>query len=357
MKEWKNDNYYYLPDDLQKYPDAWCYVVWSRRGAGKTYSALRYALEEEIPVAYIKRTIDDVTLLCSGVSKGINLSPYVPITRDSGINVEPQLIGKGIGGFYNQFDDSGKPIGSPFSYCLALNAMKTIKGFDLSICDWMLLDEFIPQAGEIVKHKEGEMLLDLYLTISRDRIQRGRGDLKLILFANAENISTPITYELGIVDDMINLQSSGETHLYLEDRGILLHRITDIDAPIEELSKSGIYKGMVGTAWFDKSFTGEFSNNDFSSIRKINLKQYIPITGFTYKGQDTYIYNKDGYYYFSRSKNNTVKLYDLNKENDQKKFYYDFVIDLRVSCYEGYCSFESYTMYDILINYKNFFKL
>lgn len=357
MKEWRNDKYYYLPDDLEKYPDAWCYVVWSRRGAGKTYSALRYAHEEQIPIAYIKRTIDDVTLICSGINHGINLSPYVPISRDTGENIVPQLIGKGIGGFYDKFDSDGKPIGNPFSYCLALNSMKTIKGFDLSICDWMLLDEFIPQAGEIVKHKEGEMLLDLYMTISRDRVLRGRKDLKLILFANAENVSTPITYELGIVDDMINLQASGRSHLYLKERGILLHRVTDSDAPLEELEYSGIYRGMQGTSWFAKSFGGDFSNNDFSNIYKVNLKQYIPITGWTYKGQDVYIYNRDGNYYFTKSKNNKVHLYDLNKENDQKKFYYDFVIDLRVSCYEGFCNFESYTMYDILINYKNFFKL
>ena len=105
-----------------------------------------------------------------------------------------QLTSIGFGAFYDHFDDDGKPTGAPFSYCCALNAIKTIKGFELSACDWLLLDEFIPQAGEIVKRREGEMILDLYMTINRDRELRGLPELKLILFANAENISTiPIT--------------------------------------------------------------------------------------------------------------------------------------------------------------------
>lgn len=356
INNWKNDKYYYFPDDLNAYPDAWCYVVWSRRGAGKTYSALRYAYENEIKIAYMKRTIDDVTMICSGAEKGINLSPYVPISRDANIPIQAKLIGKGIGGFYDKFTDEGKPEGVPFSYCASLNAMKTIKGFDLSICDWMILDEFIPQSGEIVKKKEGEMLLDVYMTIARDRIKRGRKDLKLILFANAENISTPITYELDIVDDMINLQASGKSHYYIEDRGIVLHRIIDDEIALGEDEESGIYKAMKNTAWGMKAFGGEFSNNDFSNVGKVNLKQFHPVTGWTYKNKNCYVYMKDGYYFFTDSRAD-VKLYNLNHENDQKKFYYDYVLDLRVDCYEGKCTFKSYTYYDILMNYKHFFKL
>ena len=43
---------------------------------------------------------------------------------------------------------------------------------------------------------EGEMLLDIYETLSRDRLKRGHAPLKLILFANAEEISTHITNTL-----------------------------------------------------------------------------------------------------------------------------------------------------------------
>lgn len=357
MNEWRiNSNYYHLHDDLEKYPEAWCYVVWSRRGPGKTYSALRYAYEEQIPICYMKRTIADVETVC-GSRGGIDLSPYVPINRDGHYHITSQLLYKGIGGFYDQLDEDGKISGPPFSYIVALNALKTVKGFDLSICDWMLLDEFIPQLGEVVRHKEGEMLLDMYMTISRDRQKRGRGDLKLILFANAENISTPITYELDIVDDMIDLTASGGTHLYMEDRGIMLHHITEEEIPIREEEKTGIYKSMAGTAWGAKAFGGDFANNDFSNVGKINMKNYQPVVSWKYKGKYTYVYRKEDKLYFTSSRNDVAEVYDLDRENDQKRFYIDWVLYLRQECIQNKCVFKSYTMYDILINYKRFFNI
>ena len=357
MNDWReNKDYYHFNDDLKNYPDAWCYVVWSRRGPGKTYSALRYAYEEQIPIVYMKRTKDDVKTIC-GVKGGIDLSPYVPINRDAHYNITSNLIYDGIGGFYDQYDEDGKICGSPFSYIISLNSLKTVKGFDLSICDWMLLDEFIPQVGEIVRHKEGEILLDMYMTISRDRLKRGRKDLKLILFANAENISTPITYELDIVDSMIDLQASGKSHYYIEDRGILLHHITDDEIPLKDEEKSGIYKAMINTSWGAKAFGGDFSNNDFSNVAHVNLKNYIPLVAWKYRGKYTYVYRKEEMIFFTTSQNNVCEVYDLDRENDQKRFYFDWVIDLRNECIENRCKFKNYTMYDMLMNYKQFFKI
>ena len=357
MYKWReNEKYYHFQDDLQKYPDAWCYVVWSRRGPGKTYSALRYAYEEHIPICYMKRTKDDVKTVC-GVRGGIDLSPYYPINRDGHYKITSQLIYEGIGGFYDKYDEEGKIEGAPFSYIVALNALKTVKGFDMSICDWMVLDEFIPQLGEVVRHKEGEMLLDMYMTISRDRLKRGRSDLKLVLFANAENISTPITYELDIVDDMIDMQASGQTHMYIEDRGIMLHHITDQEIPILEEEKGGIYKAMAGTAWGEKAFGGSFSNNDFSNVGRVNMKNYQPVVSWKYRGKYTYVYRREDMLFFTTSQNNVAELYDLDRENDQKRFYYEWVLDLRQECIQNKCKFKNYTMYDILMNYKQFFKV
>ena len=35
-----DDTYYHILTDLLLYPSAWAYFVWSKRGPGKTYSAL-----------------------------------------------------------------------------------------------------------------------------------------------------------------------------------------------------------------------------------------------------------------------------------------------------------------------------
>lgn len=352
---WKNENYYYFPDDLERYPDAWCYVVYSRRGPGKTYSCLRYAYENKIPIAYMKRTIDDVGIICTD-KKNIDLSPYVPINRDGGYDITPALVNKGIGGFYDQHDEKGNVTGAPFSYIIALNALKIVKGMDLSICDWIVFDEFIPLAGEVVKHSEGEMLLDLYMTIRRDRIQRGRPDLKLILFANSENISTPVTNELEIVDHIVELNNSGKTHLYIEDRGIMIHHITEEEIPLQEKEDKGIFAAMRGTNWAAKAFGGEFANNDFSGIGHSRLKNYIPVCGYAYRNKTYYVYQKDGEYYICKARHGG-EVYDLSRESEQNRFYYDQVIDIKTAFIDGKLLCQKYSMYDLIVNYKKYFRI
>lgn len=350
--DWKSPNYYFFADDIKNYPEAWVYVVWSRRGPGKTYSALRFAYENKIPIMYVKRTNDDVDLICTNAF-GIDLSPYVPINRDAGTNIKPKLIKKGLGGVYDNFDENDLPIGTPCAYITSLNATKSVKGIEASRCDWLLLDEFIPQAGEIVKHAEGGMLLDLYMTILRDRIKRGMGELKLILFANAENIATPITHELEIVDSMVELMASGNTHLYDEKRKILLHHITDEEIPLtEEENNIGIYQAMKNTTWGDKAFGGEFSQNDFSNIGKSRMKNYIPLTAFLYKKKVYYVWRKEDKILVNQSKGNVANIYDLTTDSGKFMFYYDWVFDLREEIINGNATFESYMAYDLIMNYK-----
>lgn len=354
--EWKSPEYYYFPDDIASYPDAWCYVVWSRRGPGKTYSALRASYEDHIPILYMKRTIKDVEIICKSQA-GLDLSPYSPINRDKGTCITPLYMGDGLGGFYDTLDDNGKPCGNPFSMIAALSAMKTIKGMDVSFVDWMLLDEFIPLAGEVVRKKEGEMLLDLYMTASRDRQKRGRGSLKLILFANAENITTPITTELDIVDHMIDLTVSGDSHMYIESRGIMLHHITTDEVPLHDTEKSGIYKAMEGTAWAAKTFGGDFANNDFTAIQRVSLKGYKPLIHVHYKLHDYYIYNKESSFYMCDSRQSCGIEYDLDIENDQKRFWLEHAFDLRRACIDGLMRFQRYTMYDLIVNYRKIFEI
>ena len=45
-----DDGYYHVGKDIEMYPDAWCIIVWSRRGPGKTYSCLWNAYWKHIPI-------------------------------------------------------------------------------------------------------------------------------------------------------------------------------------------------------------------------------------------------------------------------------------------------------------------
>ena len=348
--------YYDIRSDLKAYPDAWCYLVWSKRGPGKTYSTLRYCIEEKKLFVFIKRTIEDVKMLCaSGKTKGIefDISPFVPLNRDFGWHIVPVKIEKGLAGFY-ECNEEGEPFGRPLGYCIALSIASEVKGFDMSECDIMIFDEFIPKQYERIKRNEGDALLDIYETIRRDRLKRGREDLKLICLANATSISNPTFMTLEVMDDAAMMDINNTEFKYT--RRILLHNIPAVLDQEEEHELSGIELAMSGTEWYEMAYGGHFSYNDFTSIGKQHLKGYAPLCGYIYKRKEVFIYQKDGYYFATSSRTKTT-MYNLNKENDQKRFFNDYIFRLREACIEDRMKFESYSMYDVIINYKKIFDI
>lgn len=354
-----DDGYYHFRKDLQDYPKAGIYVVWSRRGPGKTYSFLRYCVDEDKFFIYMKRTNEDVDLICTGSENPdlkVDMDPFVPLNRDFGWNIKPKLIKKGIGAFY-ECNDDGEPVGAPIGMILSLARIKSIKGADFSRAEFICLDEFIPQSFEIVRRKEGEGLLDVYMTVIRDKVKRG-GSLKLVLFANAEEISTPVTNAFEIVDDMAELAFRKESHFYNRDRRILLHHITQSEIPLnEDELDSDIFVAMKGTAWAQKALFGDFANNDFSNIKKMSLKNMRCLHRIFYKNKHYYIYMRpsDGMYYMTTQRGSYLYEWDLNKENHQKLFWIEHAQELRVECIEDHMKFEKYSMYDLIMNYKKFF--
>ena len=353
------DAYYHILADMIMYPKAWCYVVWSKRGPGKTYSALWLAYYCNFPFIYMKRTDKDVERILRE-EKDINMdqSPYKPLKRDKGLRIVGVKIDDGFGAFY-EANEEVEPGGRLLCYVLSFNKIYTYKGQDFSEVEFICFDEFIPQIGDRIKRSEGENLLDLYATVSRDRQKRGRKPLKLLLFANAEQISVPVTQELEILDELAELNSSNETHLYIEDREIMLHHITNEEVPIMDEEKEGIWKGMYNTSWWHKSFGGEFVHNDFTNVTQKSLKRCKPILQLQHKMHFYYIYlNEDkGLYYMSETPAKARECYNLNRENEQKRFYYDHLIDLHEACIEERFKFEKYSMYDLITNYKKYFNI
>lgn len=354
------DGYYHISKDIKDYPDADIFIIWSPRGPGKTYSALRYPYHK-FKTLYMKRTKKDVQTICTtGSDLKFDPSPWSPLNRDFNTNVKGRILMDGLGAFYDA-DGDDNTYGDIINYVASLNAIKTIKGIDLSDVEWMILDEFIPLKGEVVRRDEGDMLLDIYETVSRDRIERGRDPLKLILMANAEEISTPITNSLEVVDTMAWMQATGTNIFYDEKRGILFHHLTKEEYQVtEHRAKRGLARAMEGTAWYDKSFGGNFANNDFSNVIKKNLKSMRCMYHLIYRRKNhAYIYlqKNTGMWYMCSIKGNPMQEYDLDRENHQKRFWLQHGIDLRNACIEDRMKFEKYTFYDLIMNYTKIFDL
>lgn len=360
--------YYDIRDDLEKYPLAWLIIVYSKRGPGKTYSTLRMMVEDNESFIYMKRTIEDVKFLTSGTGKigskqnqyGFDLSPFKPLNRDFGWNIKAYSIEDGLGGFWRtKKDDEGNdyPVGLPIGYVLAASAAQKFKGFDLSECNYIIYDEFIPKPWERVNRKEGDQILDLYETVNRDRKKRGRPELKLIALANATSVSNPFFEIMDLTDIAVEMELHGLEYFYDEERGIVLHQIPgDFDVE-EDQELSGIQKAMRDTQWGQMAYEGKFGYNDFTNISRSTLKGFSPVCSFRHKNRNFYIYRKDGNYIVCKSRHNQGRCYNLQRENEQKAFYYDFIVDLRSRCIEDKVKFDSYSAYDLVVNYKNFFKV
>ena len=359
----KESDYYNISDDIEAYPDAWIYLITGGRGTGKTYSSLVHCLKTKSKFVFLKRTLDDVNLLCAGHSKlgqkqadyGVDFSPFKSINRDFGTRIEAYGIRDGIGGFW-ECGEEGEPKGMPIGYIFALSGVTKFKGFDLSDCDYLIFDEFIPNIYDRVNRNEGEQLLDLYMTVSRDREQRGKPPLKIICLANATSISNPTFNILEVTDTVVKMEGTGKEVFYDPDRFIFLRRLPDDSNLVKAQKQTAIYKAMGDTEWGSMSFDNKFAYNDFSNVQHVKLKNYRPLCSVKYKKETWYIYEKEYKYYICRSQHNGDLEYDLNLENDQKLFYYDQVIDLKNACIEGDLKTETYTMYDLIINYKKFFK-
>lgn len=359
----KMSKYYFdIRDDLEKFPDCWLYAAWSGRNTGKTYSTLKYMLDTGARFIFLKRTIEDVKLILSGSGKvgtklsqyGADMSPFKAINRDTGTNLRAFGIYKGyLGGFWH-CNEKNEPILDPVGYVLALSAISKIKGFDLSDCDYIIFDEFIPSPWERADRNEGKQLLDLYMTVSRDREHRGKPPLKLIMLANPTEINCPVFQELEIADDAAAMVRSGEE--YKKVRGMLLHAIKMGDAFQETEESMAALQAMSGTAWHEMTIGEGFAYNDMEMVQQLKLKGFRCILELKYRRFHWYIYQRNATYYVCRSRNIPRDgSFDLNKDQDARRFYLEYGIDLKGEYIDGNVFFQTYTMFDVIINFRKFF--
>ena len=365
MGKKKKKHFYDIRDDIELYPDAVIYIIIGGRNGGKTYSSLSYCLDEFEPpkqkFAFVKRTNEDVHLLCTGGKDEkliLNISPFQQINIDRGTDIKAIEVYKGIGGFWdvtNKESAEGEPIG----YILSLHLGSKAKGFELQDSEVLIWDEFIPMIGERVDREEGEQILTLYKTISRARLHLGRKPLKLILLANATRIRNPTFRTLELTDTIAQMKLDGLEYLYVEKRKILIHNVEYSEEFNAIEAQDPINIAMAGTAWARSSIDNEFAYDDFSMVKKCSVKKMRPFLKIIYQRKEYWCYGNDEKYHFCTIPTNVSGLdtYNLDRENDQKLFYLHYVIDLREACVNNNMTFSSYTLYDMIVNYKKYFAL
>lgn len=360
--------YYAIKNDIEAHPDAWLFGCVGGRNTGKTYGALDYYREIGDKFMFVKRTNDDVDILCNrgkGDAKN-DVSPYKSINRDKGCNIKPVKFDKGFGGFFPFQDED--IAGEMLAYIMSLHAIGKYKGADFSDAMAILFDEFIPKPSERTDRDEGEQLLDLYKTVSRDRVLRGKPELKLILLANATNVYNPTMAVLGLIDvvsymNAIQANAKANGHIvtvtYYDPKRKIFLRLLPMSEDMKKAEEhTGFYQTLKDTDWGRMAWDNEFAFNDFTCVQHCNLKGYKPYCSVHYKGKTYYIYNSEEGYYMCMSKfNHDAPSYNLNIESQQRKFYYDYAMYLYEAILDGRMFFAEYTMYDLIFNYKLRFKV
>ena len=364
----RDDYYFTVRPSIESHPDCIFYFYIGGRATGKTYGSLVYlALDIQEKFVFVKRTIEDVKILCAGSGKlgtkmkefAADFSPFVPINRDFGTSIKAFEIIPGLGAFYPVNGD-GTPSGEPIGYIAALNAVAKIKGFDLSGCDWIVFDEFIPECWERVNRREGDQFMQLYKTVSRDREHRGKPALRCIFLANAQQIGNPMFQTLELVDVVTDMQLKGEHQKHLSDRAIYVELLNPSSAWITKEEGSRIYTAMSGTQWAQMALNNNFAYDDFSAVRRVDMRHFKLFCRCIHKHKTYYIYNNEKIWYVSSKANGRINggdIYDLARQTEAERFFYDIVLDLRAASIDGNVLYERYSMYELIMFYKKIYRI
>ena len=381
------DSYYF---DVAPFIEAakalgcWVLVIVGARDRGKTYSTLKYTYERDEQIIFLKRQVGDISLLCLNAKnverkrikaarakddEDIDLeefdedddfSPYADLNEDLGINVQPKMLDKeqGIATFYDRDIDTWKAK-KKVGIALAVKSIAKYKGFGgLRKCKYLVFDEFIPAPWERgISKLEGESVVDLYSTISRDREQRGQEALLMICLANANDLSNQMFNTLEITDDVVDMINHGEDIRVIGRKLVVLVDDSKLQVAKDE-KKTLIYQDMKDTMWGRVSFNNEFARNDISCIGYTTIKKMICRCSVTYKNETWYIYQKDEKFYVCASRSNKIPVeYDLNFESTRKPFYLKEVVALVNAYHKGNILFAKFRMYDVIIHFKKFFEI
>ena len=356
----------------------WCITIVGARKRGKTYSMLKYAYEENEQIIFLKRQVGDIKLLCmnaknkqkrlksdsedddiEGFDEDDDYSPYADLNDDIGSNVQPKMLDsqQGIATFYDR-DSNWKAI-KKCGVALAVNSIAKYKGFGgMRKCKYLVFDEFIPAPWERhVTRLEGEAVLDLYETVSRDREERGLEPLLLVCLANSNDLSNEMFNTLEITDDVVDMIAAGDDVRKIGGKLVVLVDDSKLAIKKDE-QKTLIYQDMKDTMWGRVSFDNEFARNDISCIGTTSLKHFVCRCMVTYKNETWYIYQREYKFYVCSSRSNNVpKEYDLNFESTRKPFYLKEAVALIDAYHKGNVLFAKFRMYDVIIHFKKFYQI
>lgn len=263
------------------------------RGTGKTYTALKYAVENRIKFILLRRTQQQCDIINTP-----EFNIFRPLNAGEGWNIGSKKISKQNAAFYRMKEVDGKEVssGEPIGYTAALSTLSNMRGFDASDVGLLIYDEFCPERHERLIKNEAEAFFNAVETINRNRELTGHQPITCLCLANSNDLANPIYVSLGILSTIDKMRSKGREVYENRERGLLV--ISLKNSPISERkSKTALYRLTEGS-----DFAGMAINNDYvsdvpSKIRHVPLAECRPIV--TVGKITVYKHKNNSYLYIS----------------------------------------------------------
>jgi hypothetical protein len=309
------------------------------RGSGKTYGAIKYALDNNRCFFFMRRTQTQIDLI-----RNDSFSPFKAV--DESIIV--QSINKNLTGVYRgqqASDGTYTPEGAPIGYMCALSTISNIRGFDASAVDIIIYDEFIGEAHERPIRQEGQAFLNAYETINRNRELSGGEPVQVLALANSNSLANPLFVELELVTPVEKkLRTPKDKMIYQNNqRGVSVYMINR--SPIlEAKERTALYRLSGDSEFSQMALNNVFTAEEMDHISSRDLKAYRLICDV---GELKIYKKKDSTdYYITGHKSGTTKAEYQATPSDLKRWRRDFYY-LWLAFLRGKIFFESY-IYKVL---------
>lgn len=319
-------------------------------GAGKSFSALRGAIERKIDWIYLRRTKEAFTDCCTS-PKGDTGNPFAPLNDTLGWNIGIHKMSDKMAGIYErETDEHGMPVptGEILGKAMYLGGLAKVRGAGLESAQLILYDEFIKEMHEPKMRGEFKALMRGYETINRNKEFRGEPPTRLWCISNAEDIYNELFVGLGIVSEAEKMARKSQEHKYFKERGLALHLLHSNPEFIKKKSQTAIMKLMAGTQYADVGLNNQFANNDFSLVEYRRLIGYRPIVGI----DQAYVYQKKGQveYYVSYAETRCER-YTAKTVQDERLFRRRWAGILQEAFTHGKLFFESYELKEFILEH------
>lgn len=329
------------------------YYFCGGRAIGKTYGAIDFAYRIGTGQVSIPNTVSDGKVLflrrtaveAEAISRE-EKSFFKKYNKGEGTTITTDYVSKlSIGTFYA--DEEKEQL---LGYIAGLSTFSNSRGVDFSDVIVVIYDECIPESENKTKIKnEGYLLLNALETINRNRKQEGLQEIILIMLSNPIDLGNELLAQLDITSILNHMILNGMEKYTNPERSLHIEKY--VNHPVsKEKRDSVLYKFASTTGFVEQALSGNFTNDDMSRVKKVNLQEYKPFLSL--EQICVYRHKSNGSYHLSTSMAPArYVFYARDRETVRKMFLWAYklmVLDDNVS----YDSYSTKVVFESMIGYK-----